>query len=293
MLSRQKALLTLLSNVDGQLTRLSFVKLVFLLRQEYPVADELAFYDFVPYKYGPFSFTLYHEMDVLAEQGYSIWGDDCVALAPGARDTAGPLSAELPETVVSAVRSICERFHQLGQWDLVGEVYRRYPWYASRSELRGFNASQSSPSTPGEVAVYTVGYAGKSVDAFFDNLLAKGICAIIDVRANPVSRKYGFSRKSLGGIACKLGMDYVHEGEVGIPSALRRHIDSDAALDALLDTYEREILPKKGRAVERVSQLVHQKPSAMMCAEEDARHCHRGRLASLVSVMTGLEVVHL
>ena len=293
MLSRQKVLLTLLSHADGPLTRLSFVKLVFLLRQEYPVISDLRFYDFVPYKFGPFSFTLYREMDALAQQGYTIWTDDHVALAPDAQRAVRPLRMQLPKGVLCAVESIRQRFSRWSQRDLIAEVYRRYPWYASRSELRGFRNVRPSQSIATEIAVYTAGYAGKSVDGFFDNLLARGIHGIVDVRANPVSRKYGFARKSMGGIANRLGLDYAHEPEVGIPSALRKHVDSAAALDRLLDTYEQEILPRNERAVARVCEVVQHKPSVMVCAEKDARHCHRGRLASAVARLTGLRVVHL
>ena len=293
MLSRQKVLLSLLSHADRPLTRLSFMKLVFLLRHEYRAISDSAFYDFVPYKYGPFSFALYREMDALAQQGYIALTDESVALTPDFERVAHPPVKELPKAVLAAVDSVCQRFGQWPQRDLLAHVYRRYPWYASRSELRESYQDRPAQRTPAEVAVYTAGYGEKSVDSFFDNLLRMGIRAIVDVRANPVSRKYGFARRSMSSIASKLDIDYTHEPEVGIPSALRKHVHSVADLGRLLDTYEQEILPKNEQAVARVCALIQQKPSVMVCAEKDARHCHRGRLASAVSKMTGLQVIHL
>ena len=293
MLSRQKVLLSLLSHANRPLTRLSFVKLVFLLRNEYCAVSGSAFYDFVPYKYGPFSFALYREMDALVQQGYIVSTDEGVALAPDFERVARPLVKDLPKAVLVAVDSVCQRFAHWDYRSLVADVYRRYPWYASKSELQEFCQGLPLQRNVAEVAVYTAGYGEKSVDAFFDNLMRTGIRAIVDVRANPVSRKYGFARKSMSGIADKLGLDYTHEPEVGISSALRKHVDSVADLDRLLDTYEQEILPKNQQAVARVCTLIQQKPSVMVCAEKDARYCHRSRLASVVSSMTGLPVTHL
>ena len=46
------------------------MKLVFLLRHETCLKDVPSFYDFVPYKFGPFSFTLYRELERLQQNGY-------------------------------------------------------------------------------------------------------------------------------------------------------------------------------------------------------------------------------
>lgn len=55
------------------------------------------------------------------------------------------------------------------------------------------------------IAVDTAGYEGKSIDMFFDYLLRQGIKTIVDVRFNPGSRKYGFSKKHFREIAKKSG----------------------------------------------------------------------------------------
>ena len=176
------------------------------------------------------------------------------------------------------------------QSELVADVYARYPWYATRSEL---SAGHGGRPRSVRKAVLTVGYEGKSVDAFFDGLLQEGVEVLIDVRANPVSRKYGFSKKSLHSIAEKLGMDYRHLPRVGIPGSSRAHLDSYASYQRLLKRYETRMLPELEQDVADIAKLMKRRLSALMCVEEDVRCCHRSRLADAVARSNGLEVRHL
>jgi len=69
MFSRQRAILRLIENEGGAIARLRLVKLAFLLSRE-DDAPRAGIYDFVPYKRGPFSFTLYHELRTLQRDGW-------------------------------------------------------------------------------------------------------------------------------------------------------------------------------------------------------------------------------
>ncbi len=142
-------------------------------------------------------------------------------------------------------------------------------------------------------AVYTAGYEGKSVDAFFDPLLKEGIRCIVDVRADPVSRRYGFSKRQFSETGEKLGLGYVHMPDLGVPKELRKNLTDDASYQHLLDKYEHEILPEQEDALERLAELVKTTPSVLVCVEKDVRRCHRSRLAETVSRRTGLDVRHL
>jgi len=142
-------------------------------------------------------------------------------------------------------------------------------------------------------AVYTVGYEGKSVDAFFNHLLKNGIHVIIDVRANPVSRRYGFSKKRLREIAGRLGLDYRHMPVLGIPSGYRAHLTDFASYQRLLERYEQEILPKIQGEVAEAGNVMQRKPSVLMCVERDVRCCHRSRLAEAICRKTRMEIVHI
>jgi len=67
MLIRQKVILSLIDQIGSPVSRLQLVKLAFLLGNETKIKT---FYQFVPYHYGPFSFTLYHELELLKRNGY-------------------------------------------------------------------------------------------------------------------------------------------------------------------------------------------------------------------------------
>src|ERR1700722_9703306 len=80
MFSRQRAILRLIENEGGSVARLRLVKLAFLLSRE-TESPRAGLYDFVPYKRGPFSFTLYHELRALGRDGWLAEEEHDVRLA--------------------------------------------------------------------------------------------------------------------------------------------------------------------------------------------------------------------
>jgi uncharacterized protein (DUF488 family) len=293
MLTRQKVILAILERVGRPVSPTMLVKLAFLLRQQTVLREDHTFYDFVPYRFGPFSFALYRELDSLRRDGYLNSQVDEVALDDGTRELSGGKAAELPAKATEAVATVVDRYAKLSQRKLVKSVYAQYPWYAVHSELIDLVPSDLPPRTTAKLAVYTVGYEGKSVDGFFDDLLRKGIRAILDVRANPISRKYGFARKSMSEIAAKLGLEYHHLPELGIESEERAELGDFASYQRLLDRYEQEMLPSRSNGLDRLVSLLQKMPAALLCVEKDVRCCHRGRLANAAAKRSCMEIVHL
>ena len=286
MMNRERVVLHALHMAGKPVEKLTLVKLLFLVRQETAVGDAIPFYDFVPYQYGPFSFVLYNDLRRLGKAGLVRETHDTVELAPDVVSQQGHLA--LKKTVRDDVAGIQSRYGRLPSDEVIDYVYDRYPWFASRSKLRPPVETQPAP-----VAAYTVGYEGRSLDAFMDHLLHSGIRRVIDVRRNAYSMKYGFSRGVLGPTAEKCGMDYVHVPEVGIASDKRQDLKTRADYDRLLNRYESELLPGRGAGVRRVGELLVEKPAALLCFEADPTMCHRGRLAATVARQGDLEVVHL
>jgi uncharacterized protein YwgA len=70
VLHRQKALLAILQQVGGQASSLQLMKWAFLLGQETPSHGGKTFYQFIPYRFGPYSFTLTRETDALVRNGF-------------------------------------------------------------------------------------------------------------------------------------------------------------------------------------------------------------------------------
>lgn len=293
MLTRQRTVLDLLVSAGRPLSPTVFVKLVFLLRHETPVQRTPAFYDFVPYKFGPFSFSLYRDLAGLRHDGYVAPEGDRVTLSPRMLGDIGENSKQLAPSVRAAVAEIIGRYGTIAQEQLIRSVYSRYPWFATRSELAEVQSLELPPRPAPPLAVYTAGYENKSVDLFLNDLLRKGIEVLIDVRANPLSRKYGFSRRQLADLAGKLGVEYVHFPDLGIPSKDRADLDGFDSYQRLFQRYEEEMLPKNEGAIQEVARLMRLRPSVLVCFEGDVRCCHRSRLASAVSRQGSLEITHL
>lgn len=241
----------------GPINRLRFVKLMFLLSRNHPS------YDFVPYKFGPFSFELYHDLDVLSREGHiSFDGEKVESLEP--------------QRMVGPPWSFIEEFFKYPDNKLISHIYNKYPFYTVKSEI-----SKHMIITNDGSGIYTIGYEGRSIDLFVSSLVKNAIGILIDVRNNPFSRKYGFSKTGLSNICQKMGIDYIHIPELGISSEVRNKTGPDDWV-GMLDGYERS-LENKECHINRITDLGKDSKVALMCFEKDRSLCHRSRLASYLS----------
>lgn len=126
--------------------------------------------------------------------------------------------------------------------------------------------------------LYTIGYEGKALDGFLDQLAAAGVRQVLDTRELPLSRRRGFSKAPLSEALAARGIGYVHMKALGTPKPLRDahkkthdHAALQKAYAALLD----ERLP----ALHQAYQLALTAPTALLCFEADPGHCHRQVLA--------------
>lgn len=293
MLSRHRLVLALLERAGRPLDPTTLVKLAFLLRQETATGADRTFYSFVPYRLGPFSFCLYRELNGLARDGYVSRTDKHVRLNPHTLDLSREKIAELSASQRKSVDVVVSRYARMRRRSIIKAVYERYPWYAINSELSELVPDHAPAIPVVPPAAYTVGYEGKSVDAFFNGLLEAGIKGVCDVRANPISRKYGFAKRSLSEIARRLGVTYYHLPELGIERADRSGLQGFDSYQRLLDKYERDVLPRRSSNIHHLATLLQKEPSAILCVEKDVRCCHRGRLAKAVGACSGLPVIHL
>ncbi len=192
-----------------------------------------------------------------------------------------------------SIRFVHGKYGKLGTQQLLQDVYSRYPWYSTRSELEDLIPENAPKAKDAPPAVYTIGYEERSVDGFFDKLLRTGIRVLLDVRANPISRKYGFAKKSLGAISGRLGLTYEHWPQLGISSEKRQGVQTPAEFKRLFGYYDRVILPQVSDDVKRMAGQIQQTPSVIICMERQAHDCHRSRLARVLSEASGLSVVDL
>ena len=293
MLTRERIALRVLEEAGEPLPRTVFVKLLFLLRMETNLKQLSSFYDFVPYKFGPYSFALYRDLDRLESYGYVVEGDDQFSLNMKVSQVTQQQTRKLASNVQLAIADVVERYGHMTIGSLIKAVYREYSWYALNSERPEKNLV-SIPSRPKAMpAVYTIGYEGRTVDAFFNYLLETGIETIIDVRANPVSRKYGFAGSRMKQIGESIGFSYRHFPSLGISSSERANLSDMASRAQLFAQYEQTTLAHRTQEVNEVGEYMRGTPSVLVCVEKDVDCCHRSRLATAVASESGLRVTHL
>ncbi|MEM2086382.1 MAG: DUF488 family protein [Archaeoglobaceae archaeon] len=140
--------------------------------------------------------------------------------------------------------------------------------------------------------VYTIGYEGKSIEEFIEELQNNRIERVIDVREYPLSRKRGFSKKSLQENLSKAGIDYIPLTALGSPRELRQDLRSrQLSFSEFADLYKNYLL-KDLNAIRNLEIHASSKTSAIMCFEADWRRCHRSILAEFLE-RDGFEVIHL
>jgi hypothetical protein len=280
MLHRQRILLYLLKLAGGSATKLQVTKWAFLLANESTSKGGDSFYEFLPYKFGPYSFCIYQEATAMIGHGLLTASDDKTwSLTESGLCTANAT----PDEFKTDAAQIHRRYGLLDNRRLLDEVYTRYPWFSVNSEVR--RLAQRTKAPP---AIYTAGYEGLTIDGFLNRLMEAGIERVIDVRSNPVSRRYGYHKSTLARLCGDVGIDYSHFPELGIASEERQELlvlDDRAALFA---NYESQILPNQKPSIHEVARLMKERASVLVCMEADPADCHRSRLAAAVSLLLDL-----
>lgn len=286
MLHRQKALLLMLQQVGGIASSLQMMKWAFLLAQETPSRGGKTFYQFVPYQSGPYSFTLHRETNALIRDGLLEQknGSDWGLTALGQK-----LEINLPDLIQQDVSQVTQHYGQLSSQKLIELICDKYSWFTVNSDITGIKKA-SRPVAPN--AIYTAGYEGKTVDEFLNLLMESGISRLIDVRYNPVSRRYGFHKSTLSRLCKFLGIDYQHLPGLGIAGSERENLRAASQYESLFENY-RCSLPARGHDLVNAVGLLNSKPSALVCMEADPRLCHRSVLAQHLTTFIDLPIEHL
>jgi len=290
---RRKLLLALLEVFSGSLTRTDCQKLLFL----FCLHKGKNYYDFFPYKYGGFSFMLYQDKGRLTSLGL------LAAQQHFELCSKQSFISELRQEDRLALLALKKEVGDLRGEKLIRKAYIEYPYYASRSEIASkvlesveYENVSKTWNTDKAPSLFTIGYEGMSIDAYFNVLLANNVVALVDVRKNPLSMKYGFSKTKFSNYAKNVGIQYSHIPELGIPSTLRQELTNPSAYSKLFEYYSSEILPNQGEAVQKLKEIVQEQGRVVItCFEADHRFCHRHKLAEYLKNDTSFSVpvVHL
>ncbi|VVB68850.1 Uncharacterised protein [uncultured archaeon] len=271
--SGEKGILFILKDSNSKMSKLRLVKLMFLISKRLPL------YYFIPYKYGPFSFQLYHDLSRLEKDGFVSIDDNSVCL----------VKTDLPSIdpkIKNIIRMNSERFSTFDDKMLLDYIYEENPEYTIFSQYRKKMDYDRNSS-----GIVTIGYEGKTIDKFLYELIRNKIGVVADVRKNAYSMKFGFQRNKLESYLEKIGIDYIHMHELGIPSDSRKNLNTYEDYQALFADYRLEIETKMDY-LERIKSISQNKKVSLMCFEKDVRYCHRGVIAKRLREI-GVEVIDL
>lgn len=288
MFYRRKIILALLQLFDGQLDKIRLQKLLFLFTIKQPKAE----YDFVPYKFGCYSYSANADLTTMVAKG--LLGEskkDFVKV-----DKKDYLKLVKPEDLrcLQQVKTECGRMSTNA---LMRHTYLNYPFYAIKSEVAAeildrheLDKVEASRPHNNRTILFTIGYEGISLEKYLMRLLKNDVKLLVDVRNNPQSMKYGFSKTLLKRYCESLGIKYVHIPEVGIQPEQRRELNTQADYDKLFTVYRKQNLTKTTKAQTDILNLLKEnKRIALTCFEANICQCHRKHLAEAIETLPGFE----
>ena len=143
--------------------------------------------------------------------------------------------------------------------------------------------------------VYSIGFTKKTAEQFFGLLKRSGIRQLLDVRLNNVSQLAGFTKRDdlrfFVGEIC--GAEYRHEPLLA-PS--QEILDRYKKKKGSWEEYELRFvaLMKERRIEEKLDRSLFSVPTALLCSEPTAEHCHRRLVLEYLGERWGdLRILHL
>lgn len=143
--------------------------------------------------------------------------------------------------------------------------------------------------------LFTTGYSGHDQASFLDHLIEQKIEVVVDVRQNPISRKRGFSRRSLQEFLEANGVEYVHAPSFGVPRELRDKLrDEEMDLQQYLRAFGKHV-QRESDALRELYERATKQRCCLLCMEQNHTECHRSVVADAITKLNGrkVTVVHL
>ena len=264
---RQRLLLALHRVCSGMQTT-DFQTLLFLYCQE---VENTNLYQFVPCQYGAFSFTADADRHRLVERGF-LWVETHKEPAKWHLTRKGRYACRGIED--ERLTAFAYRYRDLCGDELIAATYRRFPDYDTRSEVE--EARNHPDTSKGNSRLLTIGYEGRSLEDFLNQLIRSNVAILCDIRKNAISRKYGFSKRTLHQACQSIGIRYEHKPELGIAPALRQDLKTQADCDNLFSQYQKTVLLQQQEKIKEIYiWLQNRETVALTCFEREAHRCHR------------------
>jgi len=286
MFYRRKIILALIGVFGGRLEEINLQKLLFLVCQKQKDPE----YDFIPYLYGCYSHSAKADLHTMVQKGFLTEDDSSYSK----KDRNNYLLL-LDEEDKKLINQTFLLYNKMNGKDLMKHTYTNFPYYAINSitaeKLLGedqLNKVNIHRAAFNNITLYTIGYEGISLEAYLNKLVQNGIKVLIDVRNNPLSQKFGFSKSQLIRYCQSLNIEYIHFADVGIQSEYRQELREQNDYDNLFDSYKEKTLPKTISTQEKILAILKSKNRiALTCFEANIHQCHRKHLAEAIKKLPG------
>ena len=295
MYYRRKTVLSLLEVFGNELEKTRLQKLLFLFtkKQESPA------YDFVPYKYDCFSFHANADLHTMIKYN-QVSKQKKKWVRTEKKSWLNELKPQDRKSLLELKREYGDKSVQ----ELLELTSKNYPYYAINSTILGNVLSKDDQKKipthlnkqPEQQSLFTIGYEGISLEAYINKLIQNGVKALVDVRKNAMSMKYGFNKSQLTKACRGVGIEYIHFSEVGIKSAKRKELNTQEDYDRLFEDYKETVLPKTHDTQKDIADVIKKyKRVALTCFEAESCQCHRRPLAECLiqNQELNLELIHL
>lgn len=294
MYYRRKVVLALLQAFQGKLEKVSLQKLLFLVTRQ----QDKKSYDFVPYKFGCFSFQANADLHTLAKyalvtESENAW--ECI-------DDSNYLNA-LKQEDKAAILYAKKHYSNLSSKELIKLTYQKYPFYATKSTIakevltkEEYENVEAQKRKGTQTVLFTIGYEGISLETYINKLIINDVKVLCDVRKNSFSMKYGFSKSQLKNACEGVGIQFLHIPEVGINSDKRQALNCQADYDVLFKEYTKTVLVNETEKQYELLQLLKtEERIALTCFEKNIHQCHRKHLANSIKDLNGFiyEIKHI
>lgn len=205
MFYRRKIIFALLEKFEDGLESTRLQKLVFLLTQMQKKSN----YDFVPYRYGCYSYSLKADLDAMVKHGWLSTKGKSYGLK-----TVKKYYNELTKNDQDFVDETFNRYGTMKSDIITKHTYINFPYYATNSNIaekilpkKFYERVNKARPNEESTILFTIGYEGISLEEYLNRLIINNIRLLVDVRRNPVSQKYGFSKKLLSGFCNRLNIE--------------------------------------------------------------------------------------
>jgi uncharacterized protein (DUF488 family) len=296
LLNRQRLLLALTQELGDQVTATDFQKHLFLYTI---LCEKDRSYQFVPYHFGCFSFVAMQDRAKLIEKGYLKDAEGWLL-----RDSQINYVSRLPKDGATKLKIYVGRYSKLRGISLVRHTYAKYPYFAINSKIASDvlapvdieRVEQIRPKRQRSKLLGTIGYEGIPIESYINKLILNDIRALVDVRRNAISRKYGFSKNTLARILKEFSIAYIHLPELGIGSDQRQSLNSAQDYEDLFDDYENDVLIRTPCVLNGLIEvLTSHRRIALTCFEGSSTMCHRGRIVDSLAkdLANDVAIAHL